>query len=53
MDSLSADKTVEIAAALGARIILQPFLGYIEQKRFAIEQASHSLILSLDADEAL
>jgi glycosyltransferase involved in cell wall biosynthesis len=53
VDSLSSDKTVEIAAALGARIIVQPFLGYIEQKRFAIAQASHSVILSLDADEAL
>jgi len=53
VDSVSTDQTVAIAESLGARIILQPFLGYVEQKRFAIEQAAHPYVLSLDADEAL
>ena len=53
VDSVSTDQTVTIAESLGARIILQPFLGYVEQKRFAIEQATHPYVLSLDADEAL
>ncbi|MBK8880328.1 MAG: glycosyltransferase [Haliscomenobacter sp.] len=53
VDSVSTDQTVAIAESLGARIILQPFLGYVEQKRFAIEQAAHPYMLILDADEAL
>ena len=53
VDSLSTDRTQEIARSLGARVVEQPFLGHIEQKNFAIEQASHTWILSLDADEAV
>ncbi|NQV54117.1 MAG: glycosyltransferase family 2 protein [Flavobacteriales bacterium] len=53
VDSLSTDRTKEIAESLGARVVEQLFLGHIEQKNFAIEQASHEIILSLDADEAL
>lgn len=53
VDSLSTDRTAEIAEAAGARLIPQPFLGHRQQKAFAIERASHNLILSLDADEAL
>ena len=53
VDSGSNDRTVEIALALGAKVIHQPFLGHIGQKNFAITQASGDWILSLDADEAL
>ena len=53
VDSFSEDKTVEIANQFKAKVIQQKFLGYIEQKNFAIQQASHDFILSLDADEAL
>lgn len=53
VDSLSEDKTVEIATSLGATIISQKFLGHIEQKNLAIEKTSHDFVLSLDADEAL
>lgn len=53
VDSHSADKTCEIAASLGARVIEHPFEGHIEQKNFAISQAKYPHILSLDADEAL
>jgi glycosyltransferase involved in cell wall biosynthesis len=53
VDSLSKDATVAIAESLGAKVIAQPFLGYIEQKNFALKQASHNHVLSLDADEAL
>lgn len=53
VDSLSVDDTVAIAESLGARVLLQPFLGYVEQKRFAISQATYPMVLSLDADEAL
>ncbi len=53
VDSNSADSTVDIAAQAGGRVILQDFLGYREQKVFAISAARNNLVLSLDADEAL
>lgn len=53
VDSYSNDNTKEIAEKLGARVILQKFLGHIEQKNFAITQAKYPFILSLDADEAI
>ena len=53
VDSGSADQTVAIAASLGARVIHHPFEGHIPQKNFALAQASHPWVLSLDADEAL
>jgi len=53
VDSLSTDGTKSICAAFGVKLIEQPFLGYIEQKNFAIAQTSHGFVLSLDADEAL
>jgi glycosyltransferase involved in cell wall biosynthesis len=53
VDSLSTDKTKEICLSYGACFIEQPFLGYIQQKNFALEKATHSYVLSLDADEAL
>lgn len=53
VDSLSSDRTQEIAKSLGARIIEQPFLGYREQKNFALDKAEFDHVLSLDADEAL
>lgn len=53
VDSLSTDKTKEICAQYGVRFIEQRFLGYIEQKNFAMSLATHDIILSLDADEAL
>jgi len=53
LDSGSADATVALARAAGARVEHQPFLGYGPQKRRAVELAAHDWILSLDADEAL
>lgn len=53
VDSESADDTRTIAASLGAKVIVQPFLGYVEQKNFALARASSDYVLSLDADEAL
>ena len=53
IDSLSTDRTVEIAESFGARVISQKFLGHIEQKNFALEQARYDHAISLDADEAL
>jgi len=53
VDSFSTDKTEAICREAGARFIQHPFAGHIEQKNYAISQASWSHILSLDADEAL
>ncbi len=53
VDSLSTDNTVKIAEQYSAKIILQPFLGHIEQKNFAVQQAANDWVLSLDADECL
>ncbi len=53
VDSGSSDRTLEIAAAHGARVISHPWRGYGAQKNFAIEQATGDWVLSLDADEVV
>jgi len=53
VDSYSTDKTEEICRSYGARFIRHRFHGHIEQKNWAILQAKHPYVLSLDADEAL
>ncbi|MFN5620557.1 MAG: glycosyltransferase family 2 protein [Flavobacteriales bacterium] len=53
VDSYSTDRTQAIAESFGARFIQHPFEGHIQQKNFALEQATGDWILSLDADEAL
>jgi (heptosyl)LPS beta-1,4-glucosyltransferase len=51
VDSESTDRTREIASECGARVISRPWPGFARQKQFAVEQASHEWIFSLDADE--
>lgn len=53
VDSLSTDKTIEIAKKYTDKIFDQKFLGHIEQKNLAITKASHDWVLSLDCDEQL
>ncbi|MEX1188707.1 MAG: glycosyltransferase family 2 protein [Bacteroidia bacterium] len=53
VDSGSTDKTISIAESLGAKVIQNNFIGHIEQKNFALDQASNNWVISLDADEAL
>ncbi len=53
IDSFSTDKTKEICLSYGTRFIEHRFEGHIEQKNWAITQASYPYILSLDADECL
>ena len=53
VDSGSVDRTVELAANLGARILESPWHGYARQKNYVAEKATHDWILSIDADEAL
>jgi len=53
VDSLSTDGTEQICSEFDMRFIKQKFLGYIEQKNFALGFAENNFVLSLDADEAL
>jgi glycosyltransferase involved in cell wall biosynthesis len=51
VDSGSTDRTREIAARCGARVLVRDWQGYSNQKNFAASEARHDWILSLDADE--
>jgi glycosyltransferase involved in cell wall biosynthesis len=51
VDSGSSDATTEIALKYGARVIVQPWLGFGRQKQFAVSQARNDWVLCLDADE--
>ena len=53
VDSFSTDKTREICEKQGVKFIEHAFDGHIQQKNFAITQATYPHQLSLDADEAL
>lgn len=51
VDSGSTDRTVEIAKSFGAKVFVEEWKGFAAQKNSAIDKASGSWILSLDADE--
>ena len=51
VDSMSNDRTAEIAAEFTDKIYEREWTGYVEQKNFALSKAKGHWILSLDADE--
>jgi (heptosyl)LPS beta-1,4-glucosyltransferase len=51
LDSGSTDKTVEIAAQAGARVVNEPFHGFVEQKNLAMNLCLSDWVFNLDADE--
>src|SRR5215211_8889095 len=51
VDSNSTDATRDLAEACGARVITNSWPGFGAQKQFAVDQAKHDWIFSLDADE--
>jgi glycosyltransferase involved in cell wall biosynthesis len=51
VDAESTDDTVAIARRYTDKVIVRPWPGYVAQKNFAADQASHDWIFSLDADE--
>jgi glycosyltransferase involved in cell wall biosynthesis len=51
VDSASGDRTAEIAAARGARVVSHPFIGFGPQKNLALSHATGDWVLSIDADE--
>jgi glycosyltransferase involved in cell wall biosynthesis len=53
VDSFSADRTVELCKTFNANILQHVFEGYMQQKKWACQQATSDFILSLDADEVL
>jgi len=53
VDSLSQDKTAQIAEEMGATVIKQSFLGDGPQRNFGLDFCKHNWILNLDADERL
>jgi glycosyltransferase involved in cell wall biosynthesis len=53
VDAQSTDRTREVAERRGARVIVQPWLGYRDQKNVAVDAATMDWVLSLDADEWL
>jgi glycosyltransferase involved in cell wall biosynthesis len=53
VDPRSRDATEALARAAGARVVLHPYAGNVEQKNFALAQAKGEWVVALDADEAL
>jgi glycosyltransferase involved in cell wall biosynthesis len=51
IDSGSTDKTCEISASLGAKVIFNKWQGYGQQKIFGENQCKNNWILNIDADE--
>jgi glycosyltransferase involved in cell wall biosynthesis len=51
VDSESTDATRQLAADAGARVLVNPWPGFSQQKQFAVDNAEHDWIFSLDADE--
>lgn len=51
VDSNSTDATPQLAESCGASVITNAWPGFGAQKQFAVEQATHEWIFSLDADE--
>lgn len=51
VDSCSTDRTREIASRMGARVVEQPWLGWIRQRALGIQLAQHDWVLILEADE--
>jgi glycosyltransferase involved in cell wall biosynthesis len=50
-DSGSTDRTVEIAASLGAQVVQIPFQGFGDLRNQAVAECRHEWIFSLDSDE--
>lgn len=53
LDSGSTDRTLSIAKKYGAKIFERPFDDYASQKNAALEKATKTWVLSIDADEEL
>jgi glycosyltransferase involved in cell wall biosynthesis len=53
VDSFSTDNTKKICEKFNIKFYEREFIGYSNQKNWAIEKAKYDIILAIDADEAL
>jgi len=53
VDSMSQDRTLEIARQYTDKIYEKEWPGYVDQKNFALSKASGEWVLSIDADEEI
>ena len=53
VDGFSADRTAEIARAMGAHVFQNEFSDFASQKNYAMQKARNDWILNIDADERL
>lgn len=53
VDSGSTDKTEQIARSFGARFSVEPWAGFIAQKKKAFQKCGQPWVLNLDADEVV
>lgn len=54
VDGLSADRTVDIAKSLGAKVVRHPFTGsFADDRNIGMENARNDWVLQLDADEVV
>ena len=53
VDAESTDRTVELARAAGARVLVRPWPGFGPQKNYAMDEAGAEWILIVDADERI
>lgn len=53
LDSVSTDRTVELARQFTDRVSTREFVGFSDQKSAAMQLASHEWVLSVDADEVV
>jgi glycosyltransferase involved in cell wall biosynthesis len=53
IDSQSVDRTREIAADAGAKVIVQPWLGWVPQLNVAMEAATYDWCFRVEADEVV
>lgn len=53
VDSFSTDGTKKVCLEKGVRFFQREFIGFADQKNYAVSQASYDYVLSLDSDECL
>ncbi len=53
VDSGSTDGTLDLLRGAGARVIEEPWRGFVKQKQFALEHCKQPWVLHLDSDESV
>lgn len=53
VDANSSDRTAELAAKAGAKVVSRAWTGFSDQRNFSLAQAQHDWVFVLDADEAV